>query len=133
MRVRALQDEDVLYRALEALDRIAAEARDTALRNLGLRTAAEVRPLHGAGSDDNRPEEPQPAGFLQPIPRCTGLTQRPQPKRVVSAGMLRSDVRAHRRVVRCPRTRWMGAVRSESRSLDGALVVDEHLPPDAIA
>jgi hypothetical protein len=53
MKVRALQDEDLLTRALEALDRVAAESSEKEPRDLAFATAAELRALLGARSDDD--------------------------------------------------------------------------------
>ena len=59
MRVRALQDEDLLGRALEALDRIAAERDLTPVepRNLAFGTAVEVRALLDARRDHQSGED----------------------------------------------------------------------------
>jgi hypothetical protein len=58
MRVRALQDEDLLQRALEALDRIggSGESVATDLRALAFGVAVEVRALLDARSDDKEDE-----------------------------------------------------------------------------
>jgi hypothetical protein len=57
-RVRALQDEDLLGRALEALDQIAGGGDDVAteLRELAFTTAVELRALLDARSDVEQDE-----------------------------------------------------------------------------
>lgn len=51
MRVRALQDEDLLDRALDALDRIAATGPDAESRGLAFGVATEVRAMLDARRD----------------------------------------------------------------------------------
>jgi hypothetical protein len=53
MKVRALQDEDLLELALETLDSIAAESLESKARDLAFATAAEVRAMLRARSDDD--------------------------------------------------------------------------------
>jgi hypothetical protein len=51
MKVRAVQDEELLRRALEALDRIAAQSEDVEYVNLAFVTATELRALLAARAD----------------------------------------------------------------------------------
>ena len=58
MKVRALQDEDLLDLALETLDRIAAESLERRARDLAFATAAEVRAMLRARSDNDGEDDP---------------------------------------------------------------------------